>query len=203
MSDLIPPHDSFEYLDPQARYDAWMKLVVFLNQPICPSQLHGTALGCFISLSDQVVEQRFEQLADFFEITPDHPGYLLFAKQFYAIEQAIDLESESICMPLVLPTDDEPLRDRFEAIKWWSVGFIEGIRLGRDVEVYSEQAQEALEDVLDIGALDSSEVEEMESEPEAEKDYAELAHYLELIPKFLYLESIQTDAPEGFPEGIH
>ena len=95
-------------------------------------------------------------------------------------------------LELLLPDDDEPLRERSRALTDWCKGFLYGLGVaGRDAtECLSEDAREVVADLAEFTRLDTDE----ESSESAEKAFAEIVEYLRVGVLLIYEELARSRA---------
>lgn len=118
---------------------------------------HGVLCGliCAAGLADQKI-----WVAEFFEAyNPKDPlqaeAYSVLQRLYE--ETLVRLNSAELDFDLLLPDDDDPLRERTESLLNWCCGFLSGLGLGglgtRDQ--LSDEVAELLEDLSQISRVDS------------------------------------------------
>lgn len=111
------------------------------------------------------------------------PGEALSAMMVDAWERtAAQMEDEELGFMLWLPDDDEPLEDRTISLSQWCAGFLAGLGSHCSLEALSDEAHEALEDLIEISRAEvSSEAGQREVSEEDEAAYAEIVEYVRVV----------------------
>lgn len=110
------------------------------------------------------------------------------------------LDDEEFGFELWLPSDDEPLEDRAEALARWCSGFLAGLGSGGELDLLSEEAREAIGDLQEIARAElASPAAGDAADEEEEKAYAEIVEYVRVVALVLR-EDFRGPAPE---EAIH
>lgn len=92
------------------------------------------------------------------------------------------LDDEELGFEVWLPGDDEPLEDRTISLAQWCSGFLAGLGSGCSLEDLTEEASEALEDLVEISrAQVAPEEGPLSGSEEDEKAYAEIVEYVRII----------------------
>jgi yecA family protein len=111
------------------------------------------------------------------------PGEALAAVMAEVWERtATQMEDEEFGFQLWLPDDDDPLEDRAISLAQWCSGFLAGLGSGCSLETLSDDAREALEDLIEISRAEvSSEPGQREGSEEDESAYAEIVEYVRVV----------------------
>jgi len=126
-------------------------------------------------------------------LTPECQKQLILVKN-YTLEQ---LNSPDCSFNLLLPSDDEMISQRIQALAGWCEGFLFALGANQlDFTQLSEHVQELIQDIIAISRLAPHEaVEENEAQDnEAEENYVELVEYIRMGILILY-EELNQDEP--------
>lgn len=118
------------------------------------------------------------------------PGEAISAVMVEAWEATMkQLEDEELGFELWLPDDDELLEERAIALAQWCSGFLAGLGSASTLEGLSEEAREALADLMEISRAEiaSSPGDEAGSEEE-EGAFAEIVEYVRIVALSLFEE---------------
>ncbi|MBT8050396.1 MAG: UPF0149 family protein [Gammaproteobacteria bacterium] len=92
------------------------------------------------------------------------------------------MEDEELGFALWLPDDDELLEERTISLAQWCSGFLAGLGSGCSLEDLTEEASEALEDLVEISRAEIAPDEgPLSASEEDEKAYAEIVEYVRII----------------------
>ena len=92
------------------------------------------------------------------------------------------MEDEELGFQLWLPDDDEPLEERTISLAQWCSGFLAGLGSGCSLENLTDEAREALEDLVEISRAEVAPEDGPASGSEDdEKAYAEIVEYVRII----------------------
>ena len=118
------------------------------------------------------------------------PGEALSGVMFEAWDATRkQLEDEELGFELWLPDDDEPLEDRAISLAQWCSGFLAGLGSGCSLEGLSEDAREALADLMEISRAEiSSSLEDAVENEEDEGAFAEIVEYVRIVALSLFEE---------------
>lgn len=99
------------------------------------------------------------------------------------------LEDEELGFQLWLPDDDEPLEERAISLAQWCSGFLAGLGSGCSLEGLSEDAREALADLMEISRAEiSSSPDDSSGNEEDEGAFAEIVEYVRIVALSLFEE---------------
>ena len=138
-------------------YDTFVDAISILALPFPASELHGVMCGYLCAGALTKGENYIRALMT---PTPKQdlrlPTLALFG--VYAVSQQ-QLASFDFKFQLLLPDDDAPLRQRAEAFSDWCNGFTQGLTLAgiEETDLHDEEAQDALEHMIDFAQLDCDE----------------------------------------------
>jgi len=112
-----------------------------------------------------------------------NPGAALDAVMTEAFESTVrQLEDEEFGFTLWLPDDDEPLEERTIALAQWCSGFLAGLGSGGQLDALSEEAREAIDDLLQISQAEiTSPVKGGDDSEEDEEAFAEIVEYVRIV----------------------
>ena len=104
------------------------------------------------------------------------------------------LEDDQLRFSVWLPSDDEPLEDRTEALAHWCTGFLAGIGSGKELaqDTLSDDVSGALSDIQQIAMA------EMTGDGEAEEEEAafmEIIEYIRVVT-FMMREELSPPKPQ-------
>ena len=122
------------------------------------------------------------------------------------IQQSVlqQFESAEFSFKLLLPDDSEDLHLRVNALSAWCQGFLVGFGTGvksSDVS-FSEEAQEALRDMVEISKVEQSLADEVDEEDEVA--FAELEEYIRTAAMMLYTEfGVEQASSDDASDGIN
>lgn len=154
---------------------------------LSPAELQGVLLGRSCAGAD-LSKDCLTELALFLEegeLTDQVKQAVLGLQAM--VEQ--ELKTDVMAITLLLPSDDEPLADRLNALADWCEGFLAGFGLVKQEKPLSKDCLEILQDISSMALL-TTEVAE-EDEPSSERDYMELVEYLRVVPISLHSDLVQ------------
>lgn len=102
----------------------------------------------------------------------------------------------------LLPTDDEPLIERVDALGEWCQGFLLGMSLGglKDLARLSGDSGEAVQDLVQMARAGSYDIEGGEEDEQA---YADLVEYVRTAVLMINEELNPTRAPPQIDPTVH
>lgn len=166
-------------------YAGLAKLLTDAGHFITPAELQATLWGRTVAGANSQSDQIVNELA----------SYLDEGELTEAIKQAVvglqeminkELGDGSVTATLLLPTDDEPLADRLQAMIDWSSGFLSGFGGVKQDQQPSKEVRELLEDLVSLTQLETTIAPE--DEARSEGDYMELVEFLRLAPLLVATE---------------
>ena len=118
------------------------------------------------------------------------PGEAMSAVMVEAWESTgKQLEDEELGFELWLPDDDELLEERAIALGQWCSGFLAGLGSASRLEGLSEEAREALADLMEISRAElSSTSGDAAGSEEDEGAFAEIVEYVRIVALSLFEE---------------
>lgn len=159
-------------------YDTLQIALDKLDTEITGGEVHGTLCGLLCANNSAEARQWQDNLWPH-----SQQGDLLAAEArqvFNEIHEATrqQLNDPTCDFQLLLPTDDEPLALRVQALGDWCQGYLTGLALGgiTDFAPLPADARELIEDMVEIARADSS--YEVADSEEDEQAYMELMEYL-------------------------
>ncbi len=158
------------------------------------AETHGIACGLLCSMTaDFPVLWRDAMFAD----ADDND--LLVGEARESLDQLLEhtrgqLNSGELALSLMLPSDDEPVALRVTAVRDWSLGFLYGFGLaGKQADsLFSEDAGEALRDLVEISRLDTDQLEDVEQDEDA---LSQLSEFL-WVAALLIRQDMQSSRQE-------
>jgi yecA family protein len=155
-----------------------------------PSQAHGLICGL---LCGEIKEaSAWEE-----QVTGDkkRPADLSLLQDLYELS-AQQLREFSFDFQLVLPTDEEDLVTRTEALTLWCQGFLTGLEFAhitiKGTQHPKNEVSEAINDLLEIAKV---KFEDVVSSAEDEEAYIELVEYVRMAVLMIYQELKGTPLP--------
>lgn len=142
-------------------------------------------------------------------VAPDAaPGNVLAREaetvmEFVMTETFRQLNEPELGFQPLLPTDEEPLRERVEGLGHWCQGFLLGMSEGgiRDMDALPEDTRELTRDFVEIARAESYSVDEDEGE-EDEAAYSDLVEYVRTGVLLINEELNPSKAPPRDEDGI-
>lgn len=183
-------------------FEALEYLLIVASTPFSPSYIHGMMLGVLcigkhsLVSSWKSLQQSVGCLRD-----PDSTISKSFEKLF--MDTACELKGLESNLLLVLPTDEEPLSQRLEALSDWCEGFMDGIKLDNfDATLLNNPTvKEILMDFVQIQEISSSALESEHNE----KNYMELIEFVRVGALLLHAECVETamQTSEHYSKEVH
>ena len=175
----------------QSAYTSFATLLNTSGHVISPAELQGLLLGRCCAGGDFTAEGWLQEAQDLFdsEVPSSLHAALLGLQEMVKAELIAD---SSVSLTLLLPSDDESLQLRTEALGQWAQGFLSGFGGSIGNTEISKDVREILEDLISIAQIA---VEDTEDE-EGEVAYMEINEYLRVAPLFLFTECANYVAPK-------
>ena len=102
---------------------------------------------------------------------------------------ARQLDDEELGFALWLPGDYDTLEERTVSLGQWCAGFLAGLGSGGDLEGLSDDAREAVSDLVEISRVEAaSDGGPLEGSEEEEAAYAEIVEYVRVVAMTLHEE---------------
>ena len=148
------------------------------------AEAHGILCGMLSANSRDSEDRWIRELFDHSKQPAMEQPDAVFAT--LARETRIALIDKNDLFDPLLPDDDQPLKERAEALRDWSAGFLYGLGLNRhaDDNTLSSEASEGLRDLADIANMDMDSVEDGEDEDD-ETHLAEIIEYIRVVAALL------------------
>ncbi|HZJ92661.1 MAG TPA: UPF0149 family protein [Thiopseudomonas sp.] len=174
----------------QSAYTSFATLLNTSGHVISPAELQGLLLGRCCAGGDFTAEGWLQEAQDLFdsEVPSSLHAALLGLQEMVKAELIAD---SSVSLTLLLPSDDESLQLRTEALGQWAQGFLSGFGNNIGNTEISKDVREILEDLISVAQI---EVDEEEHE-EGEVAYMEVNEYLRVVPLFLFTECAHYTPP--------
>lgn len=158
------------------------------------AETHGIACGILCSMT-----ANFPVLWQDAMFADADVNDLLVGEALEAMDQLVEhtrgqLNSGELALSLMLPADDEPVALRATAVRDWSQGFLYGFGLaGKQADsLFSEDAGEALRDLVEISRMDTDQFEDVEQDEDA---LIQLSEYL-WVAALLIRQDMQSSKDE-------
>ncbi|MBA3661275.1 MAG: UPF0149 family protein [Gammaproteobacteria bacterium] len=157
-----------------------------------PSQVHG--LICGILCGDPHADHpAWQTLVAGEEASPQTHQVL---QKLYDMS-AHELQEFLLEFQLLLPDEEENLRERAEALTLWCQGFLTGLKIA-DVKIIGREASDATEAINDIIEIAKMNYEDVVASEEDEVAFTELIEYVRMAIILLYQDlhesSVQAEA---------
>ncbi|KTD33945.1 hypothetical protein Lmor_1927 [Legionella moravica] len=181
-------------------YADFAESIAVLSLSISGSELHGMMCGYLCAGADSQGEAYLRALLNN-KKDEESRNALLVMFSVYAISQQqinnFDFEFE-----LLLPDENESLVERAQAFSEWCEGFTQGLTMaGVDADqFYEEEAQEALQHIIEFAELDC---ETLDVDEEDEKALMEVSEYARLAVIRLHGDLVMNERERGGSETTH
>lgn len=181
-------------------YDDFNESIAVLALDISGSQLHGMMCGYLCAGADSQGEAYISALLNNKKDEASRSAILAMSAVFSISQQQIsnfDFEFE-----LLLPDENESLIDRAQAFSEWCEGFTQGLNLagvGLD-QFYEEEAQEALQHIIEFADLDCGSID---IDEEDESALMEVSEYARMAVLRLHGDLVMHERERGGSETTH
>lgn len=181
-------------------YEVFVESIAPLMLQISASELHGLLCGYLCAGSTQQGESYIRALLNNKKDTESRNAILSLFSLFSVSQQQInnyDLE-----FALLLPDDEDPLRDRAKAFSDWCEGFTQGLSLaGVDSDyLYEEDAQEAYQHLVEFAELDC---DSLDVDEEDERALMEVTEYTRMAVIRLHGDLMMNKREQGTSDTTH
>ena len=147
------------------------------------AESHGLLCGILCRETNSTASDFIYQLASMQLVV--EPGAALTAVLTETFESTLrQFEDEEFGFVLWLPDDEESLEERTIALAQWCSGFLAGLGSGGQLDVLSEEAKEAIDDLQQIARAEISSPGVDESE-EDEIAFAEIVEFVRVVALML------------------
>ncbi len=174
-------------------YYTFIEAIASLALPISASELHGVMCGYLCAGATRDGEAYLRALMTS-QPEPAKRAATVALFGVYAVshQQIVNFTFE---FQLLLPDEQEPLADRAHAFREWCEGFMQGIRMAGASydELQEEEAQEAMQHLLEFSQLDC---DELQTDEEDERALMEVCEYARMAVLHIYsdLQSSKSSA---------
>lgn len=181
-------------------YNTFIDSIAVLTLDISGSQLHGMMCGYLCAGADHQGEAYLRALLNNKKDQESRDAVLAMFAVFSISQQQIsnfDFEFE-----MLLPDDHAPLIERAQAFSEWCEGFTQGltmIGIGAD-QFYEEEAQEALQHLIEFAELDC---DTLDVDEEDEKALMEVSEYARMAVIRLHGDLVMNERERGGSETTH
>lgn len=181
-------------------YDDFVELIAVLSLSQSASELHGMMCGYLCAGADSQGEAYLRALSGSKKDEATRAVTLAMFSIYTVSQQQInnfDFEFE-----LLLPDDDQPLSERALAFSEWCEGFTQGLTMsGIDLDqFYDEEAQEALQHLMEFAELDC---DTMDIEEEDEKALMEVSEYARMAVIRLHGDLVMNERERDGSDTTH
>ncbi|MBL7481491.1 UPF0149 family protein [Legionella bononiensis] len=181
-------------------YTDFAESIAVLSLSISGSELHGMMCGYLCAGADSQGEAYLRALLNNKKDEESRNALLVMFSVYTISQQQInnfDFEFE-----MLLPDDNESLVERAQAFSEWCEGFTQGLTMagvGAD-QFYEEEAQEALQHIIEFAELDC---ETLDVDEEDEKALMEVSEYARLAVIRLHGDLVMNERERGGSETTH
>lgn len=181
-------------------YDSFIESIAVLTLDISGSELHGIMCGFLCAGADNQGETYLRTLLNNKKDDASRSAFLAMFAVFSVSQQQIsnfDFEFE-----MLLPDENESLIDRARAFSEWCEGFTQGLSMagvGAD-QFYEEEAQEALQHLIEFAELDT---DTLDVDEEDEKALMEVSEYARMAVIRLHGDLVMNERERGGSETTH
>ncbi len=164
-------HDSLHLPD----YEVFVESIAALSLQISASELHGLLCGYLCAGADRQGESYVRALLQNKKSAESREALLSLFSIFSISQQQIS--TYDLGFNLLLPKDEDPLRERAKAFSEWCEGFTQGLTLaGVDIEHLNEEdAQDILQHLVEFAELDYDSLDVDEDDERALMEVTEYA----------------------------
>ena len=176
-----------------SKFSAFQDELAVSGMDMHASELHGMLVGYLCAAKGATDEQRAALYRNWLGASPS--GELTKMLEGTS-EQSIEALGEyaDFDFRLLMPADEEPIRDRVKAVGLWCSGFLSGYgEAGRHDHLEGDGAanvKEALQDLARIAAM----TEEVPEGEENEADLLEIEEFVRVSTLLIFAESQPTGA---------
>lgn len=181
-------------------YDGFIDSIAVLALDISGSALHGMMCGYLCAGADSQGEAYLRALLNNKKDEASRSAILAMFAVYSVSQQQIsnfDFEFE-----MLLPDEYEPLIARAQAFSEWCEGFTQGLNMagvGLD-QFYEEEAQEALQHIIEFAELDC---DTLDVDEEDEKALMEVSEYARMAVIRLHGDLVMNERERGGSETTH
>jgi yecA family protein len=170
---------------------------------VSPSQVHGCLCGLLSAGATFQPEYGLDALADVLDLVA-YGELANRVMQLYTVSGAALRDEEFTFIPL-LPDDEVDIVQRAEALADWCNGFLAGFayEAASEDSASSTLSQPSSEALRDIAAFAQAEVDEDETDEDAEGHYTELVEYLRVAVINIFLDNRGEGAESHEDRPLH
>ncbi len=177
-----------------ARYLEIAKALSRLNSEMMPAELHGTLCGIVCAGDSAESEDWLEQLFPAYDrndLLHEEAMFSLLPLQTQCVQQ---LNDSNFSFQLILPSDEEAMEARIQALGDWCQGFLTGLAMGglKRMDDIPDEAGEFAQDLVEIARAGTS--YDLDDEEEDENALAELIEYVRVGVLLVYEELQPAEA---------
>ena len=181
-------------------YDVFVDSMAPLMLQISASELHGLLCGYLCAGATPEGESYIRALVN--NKKDEQSRNALFSLfSLYSVSQQ-QINNYDLSFALLLPDEQEPLHDRAKAFSEWCEGFTQGLTLaGVDKdELYDEEAQDALQHLVEFAELDC---DSLDVDEEDEQALMEVTEYTRMAVIRLHGDLMMNERERGSPNTKH
>ena len=169
-------------------YEEFYARIAALALPISPSELHGTMCGYLCAGGYDQGESYIRALMQSNNSEANRAAAAAMFEVYSVSQQQLD--SFDFGFAMLLPGNDESLRDRAQAFSEWCEGFVQGLTLAGVSynHLEEEEAQDALQHITEFAELDYHDLNVNE---EDEKALLEVSEYTRMAVLRLHGDLMQ------------
>jgi uncharacterized protein YgfB (UPF0149 family) len=181
-------------------YDGFVESISCLTLTISASELHGMMCGYISAGADSQGEAYLRALLNNKKDEDSRNAILAMFAVFSISQQQIthfDFEFQ-----MLLPDENDPLVERAHAFSEWCEGFTQALtQAGVDLDqFYEEEAQEALEHIIEFAELDC---DSLDVDEEDEKALMEVSEYTRMAVIRLHGDLIMNERERDESDTTH
>ena len=181
-------------------YDGFTEAIAVLMLDQSGSEVHGLMCGYLCAGADQQGEAYIRALLNHKKDEDSRKAILSMFEVFSISQQQIS--SFDFAFELLLPDEHQALVDRAKAFGEWCTGFTQGLTLaGVDTDqFYEEEAQEALEHIIEFAELD---YDSLEVDEEDERSLMEVTEYTRMAVIRLHGDLVMNERERDGVDKAH
>lgn len=181
-------------------YEEFAESISCLNLTTSASELHGMMCGYLCASADSQGEAYLRALLNNKKDELSRNALLVMFSVYSISQQQIndyDFEFE-----MLLPDENEPLIERAQAFSEWCEGFTQGLTMSGvgSEQFYEEEAQEALQHIIEFAELDC---DSLDVDEDDEKALVEVSEYARLAVLRLHGDLVANERERGNSETTH
>ena len=162
---------------PLLSYDEWMNKLDQAYVMASAAEVHGLIAGLLSAGVPAEAEQMMPVLHDFLIDGQALPTSVKSDVAALIRDTAVDLAQQDFSFTMLLPSDDDSLPERLEAMVEWTQAFLVGFAVQQtDLSLVSEDVREALNQLTDVTKIDIHTTDDGSTEENEEAYFLVLEH---------------------------